>query len=309
MLKFSLPLLILIASLSSGTRAQTAPTPTASPTPAPPPATEIFIVGVVRHRGELKMGKPESITPWGGYNNQPMFLRDGRGLLYASVRADRQADIYRYDIIGRSTERLTDTSESEYSPTITPDGRFFSTIRVEADGTQRLWKFPLAGGRAVLVLDRIKPVGYHAWIDADRLVLFVLGTPSTMQFADVRTQESEKIAENIGRSLHRIPRQNRISFVHKMSEQEWVIKAHDLKSRVSIPLIKTLPGSEDYAWTPEGILLMARDAKLFQWDPSRDRDWREVADFSAAGLHRITRIAVSPKGDRVALVTQGATPR
>jgi hypothetical protein len=49
---------------------------------------------------------------------------------------------------------------------------------------------------------------------------------------------------------------------------------------------------------------MAKDSKLFQLDPARERVWREVADFAAHGIRRITRIAVSPQGDRVAFVVQ-----
>ena len=305
MIRFNFFLLLILLSLAGVARAQTAPTPTPTPSAAasPPPATEIFVVPLTNRKGALKTGKPLRITSWDGYNNQPMFLGDGRSLLYTSIRADRQADIYRYHLRNHATERITDTPESEYSPTVTPGGRFISVIRVEADGTQRLWKFPLAGGPPTLVLDRIKPVGYHTWIAADSLMLFVLGTPNTMQLADVRTQQSETVAENIGRSLHRIPRRDAVSFVHKISDQDWMIKAFDVKTRTIAPFVKTLPGSEDYAWTPQGVLLMAKDAKLFKWDPARDRDWQEVADFSAEGLQNISRIAVSPQGDRIALVT------
>ncbi|HEX8853856.1 MAG TPA: hypothetical protein VF754_10235, partial [Pyrinomonadaceae bacterium] len=232
-------------------------------------------------------------------------LRDGRRLLYTSIRADGQADIYRHDLRDGQTVRLTETTESEYSPTLTPDGRFFSVIRVERDGTQRLWKFPLPGGQPVLVLERIRPVGYHAWIDARRLALFVLGEPHTLQLADTSTQQAETLAQNIGRSIHRVPRQQRISFVHKSSDTEWLIKTYDLRTRQTQTLFKTLPASEDYAWTPQGSVLMAKDSKLFQLTPARGGgDWREVADFAAQGITRITRIAVSPQGDRVAFVVQ-----
>ena len=68
-------------------------------------------------------------------------------------------------------------------------------------------------------------------------------------------------------------------------------------------IIKTFTGVEDYAWTPAGDLLMAKDAKLFLRKKS-DWAWQEVADFSSLGLKTITRIAVSPKGDRVAFVAR-----
>ena len=63
------------------------------------------------------------------------------------------------------------------------------------------------------------------------------------------------------------------------------------------------PG-EDYAWTPDGKLLMGQGAKLFVWDPTLGGDWREIADLGSAGIGGITRLAVSPLGDRLALVAE-----
>jgi dipeptidyl aminopeptidase/acylaminoacyl peptidase len=277
----------------------------ASPSPSPaaaPPASDIFIVDVASQSGRMKLGPPVKINTSAGYNNQPSFTADGASIFYTSIR-DKQADIYRYDIRGSATTQVTKTLESEYSPTLMPDGQSISVVRVEADGTQRLWRFPLAGGAPSLILEKIKPVGYHLWIDDHTLALFILGKPNTLQIADTRTGKAETIAENPGRILRRIPHQNKFSFVHKVSDKEWAIKAFDLRTRTSASLIDTLPGVEDYAWTPAGDLLMAKDAKLFVRKKS-DWAWQEVSDFSKAGLKTITRIAVSPKGDRIAFVAR-----
>ena len=119
---------------------------TPSPTPTPvPPSSDIFVVDVKSQDGQMKFGQPMKITNTVGYNNQPSFLPDGHSILYTSIR-DKQADIYRYDIRSGSATQITNTSESEFSPTLMPGGKFISVVRVEADGTQRLWKFPLAGG-------------------------------------------------------------------------------------------------------------------------------------------------------------------
>lgn len=266
------------------------------------PVTEIFLVEMKTRNGQIELGKPLQMTEWAGYDNQPMFLPDGKSLLYTSIRDDEQADIYQYNIAENAITNVTKTFESEYSATPTPDGKFFSAIRVERDSTQRLWKFPLTGGEPVLVFENIKPVGYHAWGDANTVAMFVLGNPPTLQIGDIRTGKAESVEKNIGRSLHKIPKRDAISFVHKISEKEWLIKQLDLKTRTISTLIQTLPGSEDYAWTPQGILLMGKDAKLYQCNPQKDRDWKEIADFSAAGLQSITRLAASPKGDRLAIV-------
>ncbi len=268
-----------------------------------PPASDIFLAGVTQRGGQLVLGKPVNITNRDGYDNQPSFLPDGKGLLFTSIRENNQADIYRYDLATQKVERVTNTGESEYSPTVTPDQKFFSTIRVEADRTQRLWKFPLRDGEPSLVLTNIKPVGYHVWVDDNTLALFVLGQPNSLQLVDVKTEKAEVLANNIGRALHRVPGQvNKISFVHKAAEKEWVVKELDVKTRQIAPLINTLPGSEDCVWLPDGTLLMAQGSKLFKWQRGKDKDWQEVADLLTAGVTGITRLAVSPKGDKLALV-------
>ncbi|MDZ7360441.1 MAG: hypothetical protein ONB46_06900 [candidate division KSB1 bacterium] len=267
-----------------------------------PPAADIFLIDMKIRSGKIELGKPVQITEWKGYDNQPSFLPDGKSLLYTSIRDDGQADTYRYNITDNTITRITQTPESEFSPTMMPDGKHFSVVRVEPDSTQRLWKFPINGGEPALVLENLKPVGYHAWADANTVALFILGNPLTLQIADLRTSKAEVVAENIGRSLHKIPKQEVISFVHKVGENEWLIKRLDLKTRAITTLVKTLPGSEDCAWTPQGILLMGKDSKLFQHDPKKNGEWQEIADFSSAGLKSITRLAVSPKGDRLAIV-------
>jgi dipeptidyl aminopeptidase/acylaminoacyl peptidase len=293
-------LLFVVLIFSAAVFAQTAsPSPTP---PATPPVSDIFIVEVASHNGKMKLGQPVKITSWVGYNNQPSFMPDGQSILYTSIR-DKQADIYRYDIARTATTQITKTPESEYSPTLMPDGKSISVVRVEADGTQRLWKFPLAGGAPSLILEKIKPVGYQLWIDDRTLALFILGKPNTLQLVDARTEKAETIAENPGRVLRRIPHQDKLSFVHKISDQEWLIESFDLKAKATTTIIKTFPGVEDYAWTPAGDLLMAKDAKLFVRKKS-DWAWQEIADFSNAGLKNITRIAVSPNGDRIAFVAR-----
>src|SRR5256884_6786780 len=190
--------------------AVTASAQVASPSPTPnpaPPSSDIYIIDVKSYDGELEFSPPVKINATTGYNNQPFFLPNGRSILYTSIR-DKQADIYRYDISTKATTQITNTPESEYSPTLMPDEKNISVVRVEADGTQRLWKFPLAGGAPSLVLENIKPVGYHLWVDDDTLALFVLGKPNTLQLVDLRTGKAQVIADNPGRILRRVPHEN-----------------------------------------------------------------------------------------------------
>ena len=308
-LKISLGIIVGLYSIVS------AQTPSPGPTPAAtPPPSDIYIVDLKTkysyqtHRDEMKLGDPKKITDFVGYNNQPLFMPDGHSILYTSIR-DKQADIFRYDLQNGATTRVTNTPESEYSPTLMPDRKNISVVRVESDGTQRLWKFPLDGGPPSLIVEDLKPVGYHLWIDDHTLALFILGAsgkPNFLELYDLQTRKSEFITENPGRVLRRIPNQEKFSFVQKIAPDQWEIKAFDLHTRTSASLIRTLPGVEDYAWLPAGILVMGKESKLFVVAPLQGKSWSQLEDFTVAGLQGISRIAVSPKGDRLAIVTRNS---
>jgi dipeptidyl aminopeptidase/acylaminoacyl peptidase len=285
---------------------------------AAPPDTEIFLASLSTSDGGVKISAPFNISNNPGYDNQPSFTPDGRSVLFTSIRGGAQTDIYRYDIPAGKLARVTDTPESEYSPTVTPDGAHISVIRVEADGTQRLWRFTIDGAQPELVLTDVKPVGYHAWVDDHTLALFVLGQPGgtasrfpTLQIADTRTGKAESFVPGINRSIQRIPGGRTISFVQRVSSSQQdvapTLKISELNptSRRVTPLVNAVAGAReaDCAWTPDGMLLMADKDVLYGWRRG-ENDWRRLADLAALGLHGVSRLAVSPGGDRIALVTQ-----
>jgi Tol biopolymer transport system component len=292
-------------------------TPQATPTqPAqrqPPPDTEIFLAPLTISGDRIEVGAPKNISKSPGYDNQPSFTRDGTAILFTSIRGGTQTDIYRYDLSGERVSQLTNTPESEYSPTETPDGGI-SVIRVEGDGTQRLWRFTADGRDPRVILDAVKPVGYHAWADDHTLALFILGQtgtnqPSTLRIADSRTGAVRQVASDIGRSVLRLPGTNRISFVQREKSGEKtsaVIKELDPASGAIKTLIAAVEGEGDVdcAWTPDGTLVMARGGRLYGWraNQSSANGWREVASLERLGLRGVTRLAVNGKGTLIAMV-------
>jgi dipeptidyl aminopeptidase/acylaminoacyl peptidase len=269
----------------------------------PPADPDVFLAALSRSGGRLTLGPARNLTPRDGYDNQPSWSPDGGTIYFTSVRADAQADIYRADVASGSIARLTTTApESEYSATATPDGRAVSVIRVERDSTQRLWRVPLDGSASTVILAGVRPVGYHAWADSVTLALFVLGSPNTLQLADTRTGRADTITTSIGRSLHRVPGTGRVSFVHKVSREEWWLTTLDPASRATERLVRMPQGVEDYAWTPDGVAIAGEGSVLKAFDPRRGGGWDVVGDLASSGLGQITRLAVSPRGDAIAIV-------
>ena len=269
------------------------------------PGTDIYLAPLTRTNGVLGVGPPVNATARAGYDNQPFFSSDGRAFYFTSQRGT-QTDIYRYDLAERRAVPVVSTPESEYSPTLMPDGRHLSVIRVELDSTQRLWALPLDGGAGKPVLDTIKPVGYHVWLNADTVFVFVLGSPATLRRALPARGTAEIVARDIGRTLLLIPKQHRVSYVQRDSSGGW-IRSLDPVSASSEAIAPLPEGTEFYAWTPEGELLSTRGNALLRFDP-KARQWQTLAQFSEPGLRKITRLAVSPRGDRIALVGEDGTP-
>ena len=293
------------------------------PSPAAAPSTDVFVAPLTVSGGEITVGAAENVSNGPGYDNQPFFAPDGGALYFTSDRPvdgppapplaagqkprGPQTDIYRYDFASRRISRVTTTAESEYSPTVTPDGNHLSVIRVEADGTQRLWRFTIQGGNPSVVLSDVKPVGYHSWLDANTLVLFVLGQPATLQVADARTGKAEVVTPNIGQSIQRMPGGG-ISFVQQAGEgSARTLTITQITLEHGKPVTKALTPAvagatqAHVAWTPDGTLLMAHNGSLYAWRAGQT-EWKAVADLKAKGLSNVTRLAVSPKGDRIAIV-------
>ncbi|TAK65374.1 MAG: hypothetical protein EPO24_02620 [Bacteroidetes bacterium] len=266
------------------------------------PDTEIFLANLTIEEGDVTIGKPMNITNREGYDNQPSFSPDGRSIYFTSIRDTIQADTYRHDIEEDSTVRVTSTEESEYSPTVMFDERFFSVVRVEKDSTQRLWKFNLDGTNPELVLKGIKPVGYHCWLDSFWVALFVLGEPNLLLLTDIRNEKPVTIANNIGRSLHVVPGENAMSYVAKENDSTWLIRTFNFDLKRTATIAQTLQGSEDFVWLPNRTLLMAKGSTIYKFNPESDATWVEIADVSGDGITSITRLAVNREATRLAIV-------
>jgi hypothetical protein len=264
--------------------------------------SEILLFDLSIKKDNLVLSNPKNITHHVGYDNQPSFHADLPLIFYSSFNPDGRSDIKSYDHKRGETKSLTQTTEREYSPTLTPDKQFVSCIIQRDDGAQNLGKYPVGGGQPTVLIDNLI-VGYHAWVDQDRLLLFVLGEPQTLHLYNVKTKEDKVLAEKIGRSLHSIPGQNAMSFVHKISDSEWIIKRFDGATSEISTLIKTLPGREDLCWTPQGRIIMSDGTRVYSIDPVKEKGWSIVSIESGSELLKgASRLAINKEGNKLAVV-------
>ncbi len=243
-----------------------------------------------------------------GYNNQPSFFANNELWLTAQFPKDTtQTDLIALDLLLKTQTQVTATPKTaEYSPTLMPGGKRFSAVRVEEDGNQRLWSFPMDrsdNGRAEF--PKIYNVGYHCWLRDTLVAFFIVGEkdqPHTLEIVGSKGQKPQRIASNIGRCLIKRP-DGKLLFVQKSTEQTWYLKTWDPKTNAQEIVLKMPAGSEDFALLADGTLLSGSSTKIFQYKAPRNADWKEVADLSKYGVQKITRLAASGDG-KLAVVVQ-----
>ena len=270
------------------------------PTAAGAPSTDIWVGRLERGPdGALSVAGLVNATDRDGYDNQPSFDPSGTALYYTAAVDATQTETFRHDLASGAVEQVTRTpGASEFSPSVIPGQDAFSAIH-ETRGLQYLWRYGTDGTEMGAIFATVEPVGYHAWADERTAAMFVLGEPPTLQVGDALSGEVRTIAENPGRSIHRIPGTADISFVRKVSDEEWWIERLDRATGAAERIARTLPGREDYAWTPAGEILMGDGTVLFAW--TADSGWGPVAELGdAAG--DISRLAVSADGSHIAVV-------
>ena len=279
------------------------------------PGFDIWLGELKVKQGLLQIGELKPLTHRAQYDNQPLFLPDGQSLLYtAALEQDgvEQTDSFLLQLADNNKLNLTSSAVSEYSPTLMPDGHGFSVIRA-FDDKQKLWRYPLQplaqnAEQPSELLKHINPVGYHAWVDAKRVLLFVLGEPHTLQLADIVQQTSRVIDSDIGASLYKIPGSELMSYsaafgVNSSDQPVWQLKSFNPDTG-DIKVLTQLPSSAYYyAWSADGKAIAAQGSILKQWDSKNPTDsWQVIADVSAQCPLGVSRIAINAQNTKVALV-------
>lgn len=262
--------------------------------------TEVFLFDLSTEDGVFILSNFKNISENEGYDNQPSFL-DNNTILFASTR-NGQTDILKYDLKYNLKSWLNFSEGSEYSPLKIPKQNAVSAIRLDKDGTQVLRTYDLKNGESEKLIDDIV-IGYHTWFNENILVSSVLEDDYlSLYVSNLNTHKNQKIDEYIGRSLHKIPNTELVSYISKKIDSTWVIKSLNPITFETKLITKTLPLTEDMCWLSDGSILMAKDGILYRYQTKKDPTWREVALFKNFGINNISRLAVSPDGKKIAVV-------
>ncbi|WP_419148496.1 hypothetical protein [Pseudoalteromonas 'SMAR'] len=236
------------------------------------------------------------ITDDGAYHNQPVVVDNGVYYTKEVIAGDtQQTDLFFYNFDEHATSNLTMSPESEYSPTLHPNGEGLSTIVVESSGAQRLWFYPFDSNQPrQRVFEHIKPVGYHAWGANQDLILFILGAnehlPHTLQYTDVRGHRPEIIDEDIGRTLTFNAARGVFGFSYLVNNQMWF--ATYQPSNDHIERFFALPKQvQDYAWLDKNRIAYALDNRIYYRDLSAPKKVHLMSNLSSYCETTISRLS------------------
>ncbi len=244
---------------------------------------------------KYRLKAPQFLTAFNqnGYNNQPAYFNDKLIYFTTNYYDTEQTEIAAFDLFEKTLTRVTYTDEKEYSPTKIPGRDEFSVVRVEKGGeVQTLSYYPMDGiGIAKRYMNNSNNIGYHNWLDEENIALFLVEEPHhNLAIAHAKSERRKIILDKVGRCIKVNKAKNPV-FVHKLNDQEWVIKEYNTLTNQSRIIVNTLPESEDFELLNDDTIIMGNGSKLYFYKEGNSEGWEEITDLRDQGISNIKRLA------------------
>lgn len=256
------------------------------------PDTDLWLFKIESSKGKPPVLKdPVNITNRPGYDNQPAFSADGKKVYYVSIREDRQADIYAYEIGSKRTIPLTKSKLSEYSPTPYTDGKLLASVVVEADSAQRVHFINSVTGADEKSLET-DSIGYFTFLNADTMIYYKLTQPHSLRYYVQSSGEDKWLADAPIRTFRAT---NRHTLVYGIKDSSQVkFYTYDFLLRRAYPYTNYASVNEDISWHTGYGLVKSEGSRLMQFNAQK-QSWELLFDLSAFPLKKISRFAFDPQ--------------
>jgi ketosteroid isomerase-like protein len=246
-----------------------------------------------------------------GYDNQPAFFPDGKTMVYTSETtglADTGLGLHAFLVDLDTGARAPLPGARGFSPTPTADGRNLMMLREGG-----VWLHGL-DGEELRALTDTKTAGYYARFDDRTYVLFMNEKERRIVIYDARAKSLDTMATGANTAPYRVPGQDAVTFVAeepfpRPENAEGVTRTQflrrlDVKAR-KVTTLATIPFATggQHLWTSRGTILMASGPAIYEWSPARPDEWKVVYRAEHPDLQGLSRIAINPKGDHIALVS------
>ena len=262
--------------------------------------TEVHVFDIVQKEGIYFLKNKVNISNNEGYDSQPFFYSDNE-ILFASSKNGNTEIILHHLVTGENRLKSNTKNGGEYSPQRIPNSDHISAVRLDNDGLQRFYKYDFTSKKSTTLIPDLK-VAYPNWFDQDMLVAVSIVNDSLELFiCDLKRKTNIAIAKNVGRSVHRIPNTNLMSFISKENKRSWLAKSINPETK-EIKNITSVGLSEDVTWLPNGVLLISQGNSIYKFNPKKDKEPTVLFSFTDKNINNISRIAVNSDGTKLALV-------
>ena len=266
--------------------------------------SEIFLLDIKFKQDKIEISNVKKISNNKGYNNQPIFVSNDK-ILFTSER-NFQNDIVEYNSIDNSLKYLTNTQTSEYSP-IRYKKNKVSAVSLDKKGEQYLRIYNIKNNTYnIPFTDKI--VGYYNYSKQIKnlIISSVLENNELVLYtSNLKTKEHTYVDNNTGRSIHNIPKykfgQEKISYISK-KDSIWNINYVDLSNYKTKTITTTLNNNEDICWFKDGSILTSHKNNLYIFNSKLSKNWKLLCSLEEYGITNISRIAINPDNDKLALV-------
>jgi hypothetical protein len=266
--------------------------------------SEIFLLDIKFKQDKIEISNVKKISNNKGYNNQPIFVSNDK-ILFTSER-NLQNDIVQYDSSENSLKYLTNTLTSEYSP-IRYKKNKVTAVSLDKKGEQYLRIYNVKDNTFKIPF-RDKIVGYYNYSKKikNQIISSVLENNELVLYtSNLKTKTHTYIDNNTGRSIHNIPKnkfgEEKISYISK-KDSIWNINYVDLSSYKTKTITTTLNNNEDICWFKDGSILTSNKNNLYIFNSKLSKDWKLLCSLEEYGITNISRIAINPNNDKLALV-------
>jgi len=297
----------------------------AQPKPPAPglPSTEVYLIDIQKN-GDVFSLADSSVTNISnnkGYDNQPVFIEKLNSIAYVSERNNKATDVYLYDLKTKETKQLTNNSEAEYSPKLTPDGKYISVVK---GAEQNLTRVSLDGSVTEKIYTCKDSIGYYCWLNENEVAAVVLTNPVSLKLINIKDKTEKYLADSADRSLFKY--NNGLAFCQTKHTGNWIAfldadalstnQQHlkDKPGRQYQPIYKgtyttwiQLPeGTEDFYITEDGWIFSSNGSSLVYCNVNEiKKGWQILANLKTMDIPKIFRISVNKAENKLAFVAAG----
>lgn len=273
------------------------------------PATSLYLLDIKNSLDSnwviTKINYLSALNPT-GYNNQPHFIDNN--FLLASIKKpeNNNTEIYKFDLLHKTATNISNSASSEYSPRIYPENsKDITCVKVpENDSSiQDLVLLNAENGKQIkyIIQDKSK-IGYYRYLKNKTWVCYLVQEPHVLSIYSEQHQTRKIFASSIGRCFE-VVNLNEIYFVHKITEDHWVLKSYNIDSEKSKTIAKMPLGVEDFVIDGNQQIICAHKSSILRLNEAGT--WSILTDLKIFNINNIGRLAMF--GNRLVLVNMKAS--